>query len=57
MRLPDPQKAVVEREKIADYLLNPAHPDNGGKFEFFAQLGFSREQPDGSGSESNGREQ
>jgi hypothetical protein len=27
--------AVVERDKIVDYLLNPAHPDNGGK----AQLG------------------
>jgi hypothetical protein len=46
MKLPNPQKAVVDREKITDYLLNPAHPDNGGKFKFFTQLGFSREQPE-----------
>jgi hypothetical protein len=42
--LPNPQKAVVDREKITDYLLNPAHPDNGGKGEFFTQLGFSRDR-------------
>jgi hypothetical protein len=46
MKLPNAQKAVVDCEKITDYLLNPAHPDNGGKFRFFMQLGFSREQPD-----------
>ena len=34
---------MVEREKTADYLLNPAHPDNGGKAEFFFSLGFRRE--------------
>ena len=27
MKLPNPDKLLVEREKIADYLLNPAHPD------------------------------
>ena len=42
--LPNAQKAVVDQEKILDYLLNPAHPDNGGKAEFFTQLGFSRDQ-------------
>jgi hypothetical protein len=36
--------ASVSREKIVDYLLNPAHPDNGGKADFFLQLGFQREQ-------------
>jgi hypothetical protein len=46
MKLPNPQKAIVDREKITDYLLNPAHPDNGGKFKFFTQLGFLREQPE-----------
>jgi hypothetical protein len=25
-------------------LLNPTHPDNGGKAEFFTQLGFSRDR-------------
>jgi hypothetical protein len=44
MKLPNADKAIVEREKVADYLLNAAHPDNGGKAEFFMQLGFRREQ-------------
>ena len=43
MKLPNADRAVVEREKLADYLLNPAHPDNGGKAEFFLALGFRRE--------------
>jgi hypothetical protein len=33
---------VCEREKIVDYLLNPAHPDNGGKATFFLALGYNR---------------
>ncbi len=44
MKLPNADKAIVERAKVADYLLNAAHPDNGGKAEFFIQLGFRREQ-------------
>jgi len=44
MKLPNANMAVVSREKIADYLLNPVHPDNGGKAEFFMQLGFHRSQ-------------
>ena len=31
-------------EKITDYLLNSAHPDNGGNADFFTQLGFGRER-------------
>ena len=42
--MPDADKAIVSREKAADYLLNPAHPDNGGKAEFFTRLGFRRDQ-------------
>jgi hypothetical protein len=42
MKLPNRHQAVVKREKIADYLLNPAHPENGGKAEFFGELGFRR---------------
>lgn len=41
MHLPNADLAVVEREKIIEYLLNPEHPDNGGKAAFFASLGFS----------------
>jgi hypothetical protein len=44
MKLPNAANAVVEREKIADYLLNPSHPDNGGKGEFFGKLGFRRKE-------------
>ena len=43
MKLPNAHLARVEREKIAEYLLNPAHPDNGGKAAFFSSLGFGRE--------------
>ncbi|HKZ77733.1 MAG TPA: hypothetical protein VJ124_05365 [Pyrinomonadaceae bacterium] len=41
MKLPNANLAIVDREKIADYLLNPAHPDNGGKARFFLSLGFA----------------
>lgn len=43
MKLPNSENAIIEREKIVDYLLNPAHPDNGGKSEFFNSLGFDRD--------------
>ena len=43
MKLPNAEHAVVEQEKIIDYLLNPAHPDNGGKAPFFLSLGFRPE--------------
>ncbi len=42
MRLPHADRVLVEREKITNYLLNPEHPDNGGKAAFFAALGFHR---------------
>jgi hypothetical protein len=41
MKLPDANLAVVDREKITEYLLNREHPDNGGKADFFIALGFS----------------
>jgi hypothetical protein len=44
MRLPNASKAIVERKKIVDYLLNPAHPDNGGKAQFFDKLKFHRKE-------------
>jgi len=43
MKLPNAEKAIVAREKIVDYLLNGAHPDNGGKAAFFLALGFTSE--------------
>jgi hypothetical protein len=41
--LPNAHLATVERRKITEYLLNPAHPDNGGKARFFCSMGFSKE--------------
>jgi hypothetical protein len=46
VNLPNAHKAIVKRDKIADYLLNAAHPDNGGKAAFFESLGFRPAQPE-----------
>jgi hypothetical protein len=35
VKLRNAHLAIVERSKIVDYLLNSAHPDNGGKALFF----------------------
>ncbi|MEI9959655.1 MAG: DUF6883 domain-containing protein [Limisphaerales bacterium] len=40
MKLPAANKLVVEREKIADYLLNPLHRFGASKARFFAHFGF-----------------
>jgi hypothetical protein len=42
MIIPNASAALVERSKIEDYLLNEAHPDNGGKAAYFFRLGFTR---------------
>jgi hypothetical protein len=44
MKLPNPDTLVVEREKIADYLLNPAHRYGASKARFFTGLGFRIEE-------------
>lgn len=43
MTLPNGHLAIIEERKLTDYLLNGAHPDNGGKARFFQGLGFSAE--------------
>ncbi len=43
MTLPNAHLAVIERKKLVEYLLNAAHPDNGGKAAFFVALGFQIE--------------
>src|ERR1035441_8224437 len=43
MKLPNAHLAEAEQGKICGYLLNAAHPDNGGKAAFFAGLGFQAE--------------
>ncbi len=40
MKLPNPDKLVVEREKIAEYLLNPVHRFGSSKARFFTHFGF-----------------
>ena len=40
MKLPNSDKLVVEREKVADYLLNPAHRFGASKARFFTHFGF-----------------
>jgi uncharacterized protein DUF6883 len=44
MKLPNADKAIVEREKIADYLPDSGHPDNRGNAEFFERFGFRRNE-------------
>ena len=43
MNIPNGEHAVVEPEKVRDYLLNVGHPDGFGKAEFFTSVGFQRE--------------
>ncbi len=45
MKLPNAERAIVDGAKVSDYLLNVAHPDNGGKARFFTHLGFARSDP------------
>ena len=40
MKLPDADGAIVEREKIVDYLLNPTHRYGATKARFFSAFGF-----------------
>jgi hypothetical protein len=44
MKLPNASLARVERKKVAEYLLNDEHPDNGGKAAFFVAVGFHRDE-------------
>ena len=46
MKLRNAHLAVVERQKVVEYLLNAAHPDNSGKARFFESLAFSIEEPE-----------
>ena len=46
MRLPNAANAIVERDKIARYLLSGTHTRGRGKAQFFLGFGFSPEAPD-----------
>lgn len=43
MPFPDAEHAVVNREKVCDYLLNTKHPVGGAKNAWFASLGYTIE--------------
>ena len=43
MKLPNADNALIQREKITNYLLNATHPDNNGKAEFFESFGFRQD--------------
>jgi hypothetical protein len=43
VRLPNADHALIEVEKLRDYLLHEDHPQNRGKARLFAALGYTRE--------------
>lgn len=43
MRLPNAHIAIVDRDKITEYLLNPGHRYGASKARFFAGFGFTLE--------------
>ena len=47
MNLPNGDKLLIEREKVADYLLNPSHRYGASKARFFTEFGFRREAWEG----------
>ena len=42
MKLPNPDRLIIEREKIVDYLLNPVHRYGASKARFFWRVRVSR---------------
>jgi hypothetical protein len=44
IKLPNADKAIVERDKILGYLLNPEHLIGASKARFFTKFGFSAEK-------------
>lgn len=46
MKLRNPHLSIVDRRKAVEYLLNSAHPRNGGKARFFEAIGFSADAPE-----------
>ena len=44
MKLPHADAAVVDREKVLEYLLNPRHRFGASKAQFFSTHGFTPEK-------------
>jgi hypothetical protein len=43
MKLPFAENALVDAEKVRDYLLSPLHPVGRFRAVFFAGLGYTQE--------------
>jgi len=43
VKLPNAAQAIVETEKVRDYLLSPTHPVGRFKAAFFGMLGYAQE--------------
>jgi hypothetical protein len=46
VRLPNAEDAIVERDKVANYLLSGTHTRGRDKAHFFVSFGFSPHAPD-----------
>lgn len=46
MKVPNGASAIVDERKVRDYLLSTTHPVGRYKAQFFASLGFRREEPE-----------
>ena len=44
MKLPNADKAIIDREKVVDYLLNVSHRRGGSKARLFNSLGYNAAQ-------------
>jgi hypothetical protein len=44
MKLPNAERALVEQDKITEYLLSPVHRYGASKARFFGAFGFRAEQ-------------
>jgi hypothetical protein len=42
VNIPNADRAIVEAEKVRDYLLSPTHPVGRFKAPFFARLGYAQ---------------
>ena len=46
MRLPNPDKIIIPKEKLTDYLLSVTHPIGKSKAQFLGFLGFDESKAD-----------
>jgi hypothetical protein len=44
MRLPNPDRAIIQQEKLQDYLLSPTHVLGRHKAAFFRSLGYTSDE-------------